>query len=354
MLYVIYITVKEMAEMKTKRFMGKVWKGLKRGLIGLGTVLVILAAAGLIYQTAASEADQRKYAAPGSLIDVGGFKMHIYCTGQGSPTVILEALSGGFSSYWGWVQPQVAQTTHVCAYDRAGRGWSEPDPQPQSLERSTRNLHTLLVNANIPGPYVLVGHSIGGLYVRQFAAAYAGEVAGIVLLDAAHPEQFNRHPEMLKESNDYMRTSTLFPLLARLGVFRLYFAAGGEIDFADLAEPQKSEVKAAWSSPAYFESQRAEIVAGPGIFAQARELGGLGSLPLMVITRGQGVPTGWMELQDELVALSRNSAHITVQTATHASLAFNPQDAHAVSQAIGQVIRAVHSGLSMRQILAVQ
>ena len=321
--------------------------GLKRFFIGLLVFLFVLSITGMVYQTAAAEADRRNFPPPGNLIDVGGFKMHIYCDGEGSPTVILETLSGGTSSYWGWVQPEVAQGTRVCVYDRAGRGWSELDPEPMTLERTVRNLHTLLTNARIDGPYVLVGHSIGGIYVRQFAAEYPEEVAGMVLVDAAHPEQFERYPEMLKGNEMYMRLSALFPATARLGINRLYFASGGEFDFGNLTEPQKSELKALWSSPDYFLSQQAENVAAQGIYADGQELGGLGKLPLIVVSAGQG-PSTWGELQKDLAALSTDSLHITLGNATHVSLTFSPGDAHQVSLAILQVVEAARSGLPLR------
>lgn len=325
----------------------KILNFLKRSVIVTILVILLLAIAGTVYQTAASEADRRNFPSPGNLIDVGGFKMHIYCMGEGSPTVILETLSGGTSSYWGWVQPEAAKTTRVCVYDRAGRGWSEPDPEPITLARTARNLHTLLTNAHIDGPYVLVGHSIGGIYVRQYAADYPDEVVGMVLVDSAHPEQFDRYPEMLQESDAYLQMSSVFPAVARLGIAHLYFAAGGEFDFGDLTEPQKSVLKALWSSPDYFVSQRAEIIAAPGIYADGQKLGKLGELPLFVISAGQNASVGWMDLQNELASLSANSIHLVIEKASHASLAFHPDDAHQVSLAIFQVIAAARSGNSL-------
>jgi pimeloyl-ACP methyl ester carboxylesterase len=318
-------------------------------LFWTASLLVVLLIAGIIYQTAATEADRKNFPPPGNLIDVGGFKMHIYCEGTGSPTVILETLSGGTSSYWGWVQPEVAKETRVCVYDRAGRGWSETDPEPQSLVRTVRNLHTLLENANIVGPYVLVGHSIGGIYVRQFAAEYPEEVAGMALVDASNPHQFDRYPEMLKENESYMQFAKHLPAFARLGVGHLYFALGGEIDFAEMKEPQKSEIKAAWSSPDYFESQYAEVVAGEGIYRDAQRLGDLGDLPLVVLTQGNdATSSSWIELQNELAELSTDSLHITVEGATHASLAFHPEHAKVVSDAILKVVEAVRLGKTLR------
>ncbi len=329
--------------MKDQTFASRIINGFKRGLIGFSLLVALLLAIGLIYQTAGAETDKRNLPPRGNLIDVGGFKMHIHCMGEGSPTVILETLSGGTSSYWGWVQPEVALTTRVCVYDRAGRGWSEPDLEPISLARTVRNLHTLLTNAHIDGPYILVGHSIGGIYVRQFAADFSDEVVGLVLVDAAHPAQYDRYPEMRAENESYLRMSTGFPTLARIGIWRVYFAAGGEFDFGDLTEPQKSELKALWSSPDYFVSQRTEVLARSDIFADGQKLGGLGTLPLIVLTQDHAADS-WTTMQNELASLSSNSLHRIVAGATHASLAFNETHAHEVSLAILQVWEATQSG----------
>lgn len=322
----------------------RILNGFRKAVLWISVAVISLATLGAIYQTAGAEADRRNHPAPGNLIDVGGFKMHIHCVGEGSPTVILETLAGGTSSYWGWVQPDVAQTTRVCVYDRAGRGWSEADPEPTTLERTARNLHTLLTNARIEGPYVLVGHSIGGIYVRQFAAQYPDEVAGMVLVDAAHPEQYERYPELSEGNEFYAQISRLYPYTARIGLHRLYFAAGGEFDFGDLTEPQKSELKALWSSSDYFLSQQTEIVAGPGIYSDGQKLGNLGDLPLFVISAGQNSPTGWNELQKDLASLSTNSVQSTLPNATHVSLAFNQNDAHEVSMAILQLVHTIQTG----------
>jgi pimeloyl-ACP methyl ester carboxylesterase len=334
--------------MNTQTRANQILDFLKRSLIRLSIVIFVLAIMGMIYQTAGTEADQRNLPPRGNLIDVGGFKMHIHCSGEGSPTVILETLSGGTSSYWGWVQPEVSKGARVCVYDRAGRGWSETDPEPQTLTRTVHNLHTLLTNARIDGPYVLVGHSIGGIYVRQFATEYPDEVVGMALVDAGHPEQYERYPEMLKGDEMYRQLSGLLPTTARLGINRLYCAFGGEFDFGDLTEPQKSELKALWSSPEYFLSQRAEGIAARSIYADGQKLGDLGNLPLFVLSAGQSAPS-WGELQNDLASLSTDSVHVTVKNATHVSLAFNQNDAHQVSTAILQIVDAARTGKPLNQ-----
>ena len=326
--------------MKTNRL----FKGLKQFFTGLLVFLFVLSLTGMIYQTAATEADKKNFPPPGNLIDVGGFKMHIYCIGEGSPTVILDALSGGFSSYWAWVQPEVAKQVRVCAYDRAGFGWSENDSEPESPQRTAQNLHSLLTNAGIAGPFVMVGHSKGGLYVREYAAMYPQEVVGLVLLDSSHPDQFVRYPETLTSDTSMLHQMPLIQTLLRLGVGHAYFALGGEADFADLPQRQHDEIAAAWSSQEYWRSMETTMSLGADIFQQAHDLGSLGDLPLAVITRGAGIDDGWREIQAELAALSTNSLHVVVDGSTHGSLVFDPNHAHQVSQVILKVVGAVQTG----------
>jgi pimeloyl-ACP methyl ester carboxylesterase len=340
--YIVYPVV-----MKSRRYVMKtnrLLKGLKMIFIGLFVFLFIVSITGLIYQTAATETDRQNYPPPGNLIDVGGFKMHIHCAGQGQPTVILEALSGGFSSYWALVQPEVAKQVRVCAYDRAGFGWSGSDPEPESPQRTARNLHVLLTNAGIQGPYVLVGHSKGGLYVRQFAEMFPQEVAGLVLLDSAHPDQFQRHPDWLKgDTAVLLRWMPLIKALLRLGVGHAYFALGGEADFPGLPTRQHDEIAAAWSSVRYWQSQEASMRAGERIFQEAHDLGALGDLPVAVVSRDCNLDAAWGEQQNELAALSTNSIHIFVDGSTHVSLIFNPDHARVVNGAILQVVEAVQN-----------
>lgn len=322
------------------------WLG--RILLGLAALVAVLLAAGCVYQAAGEANDARAFPPPGEMVDVGGYRLHLHCAGQGSPTVVLDIGSGGMSSYWVWVQPEVAKTTRVCAYDRAGRAWSEASGKPQTLEGTARDLHTLLTNANVPGPFVLVGHSIAGLYAREFQAFYPDEVAGIVLVDASHPQQLDRFPEYTAGNQSGLNLATLAALLARVGVPRLYFALGGEIDFQDLPRKEHDEVAAFFSTPRYFESQRAETIVGMQMFSDAHALGTLGNLPLIVITAGSNNLTGWTGLQNELAALSSNSLHRTIDGATHMSLPFNQKHANQVSALILQMVEAVRAG----QVLA--
>lgn len=153
-------------------------------------ILVVLSLAGAYYESAAEAADLKAYPPPGRMIDVGGHRLHIHCMGTGSLTVVIDAGWGGWSASWSsWVQPDAAKTTRECTYDRAGMGWSEPGPLPRTAESVARELHILRQRAGVAGPYVLVGHSMGGLTMRTFAHAYPADVAGVVLVDSMSPSQ---------------------------------------------------------------------------------------------------------------------------------------------------------------------
>ena len=153
------ISLSVVSSTTARTIMRRIW----RLLLGLVVALLALAVAGAIYQSIATELAERAYPPPGEMVDVGGYSLHINCVGQGSPTVLLDAGSGGFSAQWVRVQQEVSGTTRVCAYDRAGMGWSEMGPEPRDAKRITGELHALLEGAGIEGPYVLVGHSFGGL-----------------------------------------------------------------------------------------------------------------------------------------------------------------------------------------------
>src|SRR5215213_6427241 len=150
-------------------------------LLGLVVVLLVLAVLGAIYQGIATELAERAYPPPGEMVDVGGYSLHINCVGQGSLTVVLDGGSGEMSASWVLVQQEVSGTTRVCSYDRAGMGWSEMGPEPRDAKQISSELHTLLSKSGIEGPYVLVGHSFGGLYMQTYAAWYPEEVAGVAL-----------------------------------------------------------------------------------------------------------------------------------------------------------------------------
>jgi len=329
---------------------------LKRIALWLIIGIVALAAIGAIYQAVATEMDKRAYPPPGQMVDIGGYNLHIHCMGEGSPTVILETGLGTMSADWANIQPEVASTTRICAYDRAGVGWSDPGLQPRDPQQIAQDLHTLLDEANIPGPYVLVGQSFGGLYVRMYAAQYPEDVVGMVLVDASHPDMWSRlAPEVTTALSGNEQQASLLILLSRFGFSRL--TAG---DFADCGLPpeQCAEERAFFVSTQKLEVWAAEMYA-PERDAQVRATGSLGTMPLIVLTasdhsrdfaasmpsetRGQFEQI-WQELQSELAALSTNSVHRLVDGAGHSSFQLDSAYISITNAAILQVIEAARTG----------
>ena len=172
-----------------------------------------LCAVGGGHQTIREALDRRTYVAPGQLVDVGGHRLHLNCAGSGTPAVILESGLGEAGAYWGWISTAVAHDTKVCAYDRAGRGWSDPASVPQDGFAVARDLHVLLERAQIQAPVVLVGHS-SAEYVRIFADRYPEQVAGMVLLDGQPAEAFEGLPSYPAFYSGFRRVSALLPSLA--------------------------------------------------------------------------------------------------------------------------------------------
>jgi pimeloyl-ACP methyl ester carboxylesterase len=317
----------------------RIMRWIGKALLWAVIVLLALAVIGAIYQTVAMEIDRRTHPPPGQLVQVGGHRLHIRCVGQGTPTVILEAANGGMSAHWVRVQQEVAKATRACAYDRAGLGWSESGPRPRDARQISSELHTLLDKAGIEGPYVLVGHSYGGLYVRMYTARYPDEVGGSVLIDSSHPEQFTRSPEGRQMYEQTNRLGAVLPLLTRLGVIRLtnFYPA-----HPDLPPQQRAQIEAFNSSTRQVATTAEEFRATPETTAQVRSAGSLGETPLAVISAGEQSPS-WLEMQEELAALSSDSSHRVVEGATHVSLLYERRDARATSAAIVEVVKAVRN-----------
>jgi len=318
---------------------------LTRGLAALLLALVALALIGAGYQAVATRADARKYPPPGRLVDIGGYRLHIYCLGKGSPTVILDALFPGTVSNWAWVQPEVAKTTRVCAYDRAGLGWSDSGPEPRDAMQHARELHALLANAGEAGPYVLAGHSLGGLSVRMYADRYPDEVAGMVLIEGTNPDAWVRlgRPEGVGTDPNQLAVA---PILARLGVFRLGLLSAYTID-PDLPPQQRLELQAYFDSAKSLETVRAVDVSFSAALDQVRQASDLGDKPLAIVlgSEGDGSIEALKDLFLQQAALSSNSFTLMVDGATHAGLVDNQAYASQTSAVIQKIVAAARTGL---------
>ena len=296
-----------------------------------------LAAIGGGYETVRESIDAGAYPMPGQLINVGGHRLHLNCTGSGSPTVILEPGHGEVSSAMAWIAAGVAQDSRVCVYDRAGRGWSDAADGPQDAGQTATDLHTLLNQAHIPGPYVLAGHSFGGLYVLTFAAQYPDQVAGMVLLDSTAPV-VGPAPATNRSDDLVGRISMLVAATANLGAAHLL---GDSYDSLPLRS--RDEARASVSTARSVQSYINEFREGATATHQAATLVDFASKPLIVVTAGRGHDETWLASQDKLATLSTNSRHRVVADATHASLVLDKTDAAAASQGIRDVVAAVKS-----------
>jgi pimeloyl-ACP methyl ester carboxylesterase len=292
------------------------------------TMLLVLSAGGAI-ATVSATTHSNAGAATGRMVDVGGRSLYLECTGTGSPTVILQAGLGEASSSWARIAPSVAASTTVCAYDRGGHARSD-EAGPQDGIALAADLHSLLARSGMTGPFVLVGHSSGGAYVRVFADRYPDEVAGMVLLDSQPADAFTALPDYSAFYAIYRRVALLSPSLARIGLLAPLLG-----------------LTADQSTPAAVRSGRDEILALPAALQQAQALTSIDDRPLLVLSAGSEQQAGWLEAQDELPHLSTNSTHRVLDAATHTSI-ITGDDAPASAQAILDVVAAVKAGTALR------
>lgn len=294
---------------------GRVLLRFAAGALG---VLALAAAAGAAYETIAATGDRAAYPAAGHLVDIGGYRLHLDCRGEGSPTIVLDAGLGGSSLDWTLVQSKLAATTRVCSYDRAGMGWSDTGPAPRSPAHIADELHRLLEAGAITDPYILVGHSLAGKNVRLFAAAHPAEVAGMVLIDA-------RSEKMDAESSPadaealtaaFEAQGAMFTLARRLGLARLF---GAEFVGQPLVSPDVArEMTLMQTAPIAVAETIAEGSARAADDARLIH-SGLGTLPLVVIAAGHNIDSlpGWAAAQAALAASSSNGRLVIAEHSGH-------------------------------------
>lgn len=301
----------------------------------LAGMLVVLVIIGIGYQFIGMVSDRIHYSPPGRMIDVGGHRLHLYCIGNGSPTVVLESPAPGWSLYWTLVQPEVAKTTRVCAYDRAGLGWSDPGPLPRTGQRMAQELHRLLDRADVPGPYILVGHSLGGLVARLYREDHRKEVVGMVLVDAGHELEL-REAEFRAFVNAGKSALPFFRAMTILGLSRLFASFNS---LPTLLKQQEGKVpeqirpmlRAGWLRSSYPMALRYEAEALAETLEQVRRTASLGDLPLVVLTAAGPVwwpempdvvnpvkfKRMWLELQRDLLKLSAKSQQVLAEQSSH-------------------------------------
>jgi len=332
-----------MTETPTALVTGRVW--LHRIALGGLALVAALAFAGFLYENISEARDRRFNAMAGRLVDVDGRKMHIDCTGQGSPAVILDSGLGDSFVSWRKVQPQIAAFTRVCSYDRSGLGYSDSSPLPRTSDVIAKELHALLQAAGVSPPYILVGHSMGGFDVRLYASLYRSEVAGMVLVDASHPDQESRFPPELKSlEGSWGREAEFLEYTMPLGVPRLLGLCDQEV-----------VERATQCNFHHAREAVAEMKALPQSAALTAATGPFGDMPLSVLSHDPDRPMNelpadlakptneaWEKMQEELARLSTRGTQTIAKGSSH-YIQFDRPDV--VIEAIHSVVNQARSAL---------
>lgn len=307
---------------------------------GIALAAGVAAATGSICQAAGSLWDRYRLAPPGKLVTVEGLKLHMLEMGErGSetdPVVVLETGLGGSTAVWGWIQPEVARFAKVVAFDREGLGWSEADAAPLTARRHARRVHAMLESAGLKPPYLLVGHSMGGLWNRVFHDLYPNEVCAVVLIDAAHPDQRWRAPAIGEHMEEGFRLLKALPLLAGVGFVRLAHYPMQQAE--GLPAAQYDEVLSLVCSYRHLKTANLEAENWDAVCEEVRETRSLGEKPLLVISAGEGVKHGGDELQAELARLSSRGSRLTVTGADHATILTGREHALRVASEIRRMV----------------
>jgi pimeloyl-ACP methyl ester carboxylesterase len=324
----------------------------------LGTlviILVVLALIGAVYQSASAAADRRNYPPIGELVDIGDYSLHLNCTGEGSPTVILIAGAGNMYAHWDAVQTGASEFTRVCSYDRAGTGWSDYPASQPDMNQHIEDLHALLQASGEPGPYILVGHSMGGIQSRMYYATYPEDVRGMVLVDSSIEGQYEDLPSIIRESN--RSASTIWGVcqtFAPIGLVRIAGLGQSYANaFPDYSETAKKAITATFNRTG--NCRGAAWESGLTVLLESGDPSSLGDLPLIVLTRGQDemqanpnqrfserqqeqfreVQRVWSEIQADLATISTNSEQIIAEESGHFIQESQPE---LVVDAIRQII----------------
>jgi pimeloyl-ACP methyl ester carboxylesterase len=306
---------------------------------------------------------------PGCLVQVGPHKLHLHCSGSGTPTVVFDAALGGSSLSWTLIQPEIAQLTHCCSYDRAGFGWSESGPLPRTAGRVASELHELLGRARVAPPYLLVGHSFGGLVMRLMAARHSDEIAGLVLIEPAIPEEWANPGETQRESiargvrlcrygvaaarRGYAAAVARLVSVGAIGLarslVRLLSRGGfGRQDEQILAPIWKLPAETRklltqmWTQPKFFEALGSQIesITESALQVRREEQPDFGALPLVIMT-AEGASETRHQADASLARRSTRSRHILVPDSGH----WVPLDApQAVIDVIRQMVQEIRGG----------
>jgi pimeloyl-ACP methyl ester carboxylesterase len=270
------------------------------------------------------------------MIDVGGHKVYFRSAGEGSPVVILESGTGGTTETNYWLEQEIAKFTRVCTYDRTGLGRSELDRNWLGYRNSSQRLHMLLEKAMVEGPYIMVGHSLGGVLIRDFTKEYPNEVVGLVFIDSSHPLQIKRMPKNMLVFSRFFIFLLRFPWLAKIMAKKMFAK-----EVVALPPEVQAELNKSYFSDKHFKALRAEYEDAERLFNSTADVGPLGDRPIAVFTadlpksRYQEI---WYELQDQTAALSTNSTHEIVKGSSHIGLITHREYALKIAATVHKMI----------------
>ena len=271
-------------------------RAVRRLLVTAGVVILFLILIGATYQGVATAVERRQFPHPGRMIDVGGHQLHLQCVGEGTPTVVLEAPATTMSAAWAWVQADVARTTRVCSYDRAGLGWSESGDAPFSAQNAPIELNALLMKAGERAPFVIAGAEFGAPLATLYASHYPDDIAALILINP--PGAFDRHPASTPSAGFV----ELSPWLARVGILRAtrILSSGARA----LPAPAAGALRAFLNRPDHLTHAAGELARWDDTVA----LGEKASLP-------HGLPVTQVEVEGQdrvaLLANRRNADDVT-------------------------------------------
>jgi pimeloyl-ACP methyl ester carboxylesterase len=315
-------------------------KWLKRTFIFVVAVLFC----GAIYNLYANHRDATLFPAPGRVVSVGDHQIHIDCAGQGSPTVVLESALGGPSLLWQPIKDKVLSSARVCSYDREGIGWSTDSGQARTAQRFATDLHQALAAAGEHGPLVLVGHSLGGMLVLNYSRFYPDDVAGVVLLDSTHPQQFEPGSEQWHDHQQALPIFRSGPLLARLGLLRFGLWMTDRLKPLPLPQHIRQEYIALASTPKAASAMKSEAVALFQLCHDSLPLPPLGEKPLVVLSAARSLEEGLpVRYHEEMAHLSSRGVHRVVPGASHSGIVLKPGPAQVSAEAIREVVDAVRN-----------
>ncbi|MBO9726873.1 MAG: alpha/beta hydrolase [Novosphingobium sp.] len=336
-----------------------------RILLGLLALVLLLLIVGAAYEAWGRYRAARLYPPRGTMVDIGGRRLHLDCRGSGSPTVILESgLGSGGSVDWVRVHDTLARHTRTCAYDRAGIMWSDPKSAPQDAAAVADDLHAALAAAGITGPLVLAGHSVGGPYTRVYTDRYGEQVAGLVMVDASHPDQVRRLAQVVKGNVDpgqMAGTMRIATALAWTGAIRLLVSG----EMPNMPKDASAKISAYMSSSV--QGMRAELEGFDRTLDQARAVHSFGDRPLVVLTAmapytpkqlkmlgltpqdGARMKVIWKDLQTEMTAMSTHSRQQLVPDSGHYIQIDRPDVVIAAVDEVVDAARAESAGKTARQ-----